>query len=347
MKKGFTLVELIGIIVVISLIILIVFPSVLTALDRKKEKDYEAFKTIVTSAAEIYFERERESFPNVMVENYRNFITVNQLIYAGLLSDNLINPKTEGKIDPNSYIIAISKEDGILEFDYTENDIRPSAYVQSNLLWMYDGYTEPNGTIWSDLSGNNHNATVYGTPSWDGNGIKLDGVDDYIYIANSSYSILPSAHAFTLEYVTTIGDKKEMTGDCTSLQMCTYGLNHHYWCLYQNGSLRSMNRNLAGTANNWSESSIGSYSVSDKHTFSETYTYDSGIGGYIVQFYLDGEPIDTTSQSTSAIAYDQFIYVGRYSTCYLTGTIHSIRIYGQALTGLQIKENYEIDKVRY
>lgn len=347
MKKGFTLVELIGIVVIISLIILIVFPSILTAIDKKGERDYEAFKTIVTSAAEIYFERDRETFTNTTVNNYRNFITVSNLINSGLIRQDLINPSTGAKIDPNSYIIATSKEDAIIEFDYTEKDLRLSAYYQTNLLWLYDGYTEPSSNTWNDMSGNNRNAQIYGNPQWNGNGIKLDGVDDYIYVNNPSYSILPSSSAFTFEYVTTMGEKKDVTGDCNSMQMCAHGLNHHYWCLYHDNKLRSMNRNLGNTANNWSESNIGGYDVGKTYTISETYTYNANISGYTVQYYVNGKAIETKANETYASAYQSYLHIGRYNTCYFTGTIHSVRIYGRALTLDQIGNNYEIDKVRY
>ena len=131
------------------------------------------------------------------------------------------------------------------------------------------------------------------------------------------------------------------------MQMCAHGLNHHYWCLYHDSKLRSMNRNLGNTANNWSESNIGGYDVGKTYTISETYTYNANISGYTVQYYVNGKAIETTANETYASAYQSYLHIGRYNTCYFTGTIHSVRIYGRALTLDQIGNNYEIDKVRY
>lgn len=350
-RKGFTLVELIGIVVIISLIVIIVFPTVLTTLNKKAEKEYQTFKALVVSAAEVYYERNSSTIPNIYVKNYRTFTPVSNLIAAGLINPEMINPKTNAKISPTSYITSKATDDNLLEFDYYEDKILATDYYQTGLLWMYDGYTKSSQNSWTDLSGNNRDANIYGMESngWNGNGVKLDGIDDYIQVANTSYTILPRTHAFTFEYVLEVGNINSESEDSNeSSPFCTYGLNHHYWCINNLNKLKSMNRKSDNSANNWSSANPNIiFTMGTNYTVSETYTYDSTNDYYVVQYYINGKKITTTSQNTSALAYVDYLYIGRYSSYYYTGIVKSVRIYDSGLTEAQIVSNYEVDKNRF
>lgn len=343
-NKGFTLVELIGVVVIISLIAVIVFPAVMNAGEKKKEREYEAFKAVIKNAAEIYFERNRDLYPGISTENYRVFEEVSKLISAGLISKDLVNPKTEQKIDPTTLIATKALEDGALEFDYYDEGVKASDYHQSGLLWHFDGYTKPTATSWTDISGNGRNATLYNMDSnnWTGDGIRLDGVDDYIYLANSNYSILPSEHEFTLEYVITLGSSVD-----GGSYMCTYGLNHHYWCLYASKIFQQMNKNAAKSANNWPKSATLNVKTGETYTFAESFVYDSAKGYFVLTYYVNGKPVDTTSRNTSLVPYNPYLYVGRYTTNYFNGTIKSVRVYDKGLTDAQIEANYKVDANRF
>ena len=82
-KKGFTLVELLAIIVLLGLISAFGVSAVMKSLNKSKDElKYQAAKDIV-EVAEAYF-----------AENSSNDVSVAELINQGLLDDSLINPRT-------------------------------------------------------------------------------------------------------------------------------------------------------------------------------------------------------------------------------------------------------------
>ena len=59
-KKGFTLVELLAVIVIMGVIMAFAFPSIDGMIDGNKRKKYEAFEKSMTEYAKIYYEDSEE-----------------------------------------------------------------------------------------------------------------------------------------------------------------------------------------------------------------------------------------------------------------------------------------------
>ena len=56
-NKGFTLVELLGVIVILSIIAAIAIPTVSTSLNKQKTKELEHKKEQIVSKVELYYEK--------------------------------------------------------------------------------------------------------------------------------------------------------------------------------------------------------------------------------------------------------------------------------------------------
>ena len=56
MNKGFTLVELLAVLFILSVITIVAVPNVITTNQKSKEKDIAEFKKTVENAAEVYVE---------------------------------------------------------------------------------------------------------------------------------------------------------------------------------------------------------------------------------------------------------------------------------------------------
>ncbi len=78
-RKGFTLVELLAIIVILSSVTLVVIASVSTSLIRRDEKECMEQKELAKNAAKIYFSLTRD---------YTTGVTVGTLKSAGYFSAN-------------------------------------------------------------------------------------------------------------------------------------------------------------------------------------------------------------------------------------------------------------------
>lgn len=63
-NKGFTLVELLVVLVILTVIMAIAIPSITSTLERSKEKERNSKIKLIESAAEIYVDKNKNIFPN-------------------------------------------------------------------------------------------------------------------------------------------------------------------------------------------------------------------------------------------------------------------------------------------
>lgn len=77
-KKGFTLVELLAVLVILVVIMTIAIPSVASSIERSKNKQKNAKIELIESAAEIYLDR------------YKNSITSDTIDLESLICDGLL-----------------------------------------------------------------------------------------------------------------------------------------------------------------------------------------------------------------------------------------------------------------
>ena len=98
MKKGFTLVELLGVLVVIGLIIIVSFTFVPNIIKSNADKDYDRFLKDLYLAAESYVDEN-----DIDVDNEYD-VTIQNLVYSKLITDKKTNPKTKQNIKLTDYI---------------------------------------------------------------------------------------------------------------------------------------------------------------------------------------------------------------------------------------------------
>lgn len=105
-KKGFTLVELLVVIVILGVIMSIAIPSITSSVERSKDKQKNQVIKLIESAGELYVDRHKNSTST-------GIITLNQLI-----GDNLIT-KDEIK-DPFNEKSSLC---GYLSYNKTTNEV--------------------------------------------------------------------------------------------------------------------------------------------------------------------------------------------------------------------------------
>lgn len=117
-KKGFTLVELLGIVAIIAVILAFVIPSVIGMLKRDDEKEYQRFLTDISLATESYIQLNINNYPDLAITNGSYTITMQELIENGYIKSNMVNPKTDQKISASDTIRVTRKEDGSYDYSY-------------------------------------------------------------------------------------------------------------------------------------------------------------------------------------------------------------------------------------
>ena len=116
MKKGFTLVELISVIIILGIISLIVFPVVRNQVELVRNESYNRTVNSIVEAARRYVSTGELGYPTE-----ERSVTLEVLIQAGLLERNdLINPKTEDPLGGCVYY-KWNESNNIFEYRYEQN----------------------------------------------------------------------------------------------------------------------------------------------------------------------------------------------------------------------------------
>ncbi len=103
-KNGFTLIELIGIIVILGVLVAIGVPSLIKTLNNNKNKEYETFEKNLFLATESYVQKHQDSFTSLAEPNGSAIVGINTLVDVGLIKSSMVNPKTGEKINLNDFI---------------------------------------------------------------------------------------------------------------------------------------------------------------------------------------------------------------------------------------------------
>lgn len=126
-KRGFTLVELLAIIVILSLLTLIGSTTVTKLVKNSKEKLYDAQIELIKVAAESWGSNNLDKLPVETGEC--KYITLKNLKTYGVLEDDIINPKTNKEFsdDMKIKITSTLTELGNLNFQYEVDSIDVSS----------------------------------------------------------------------------------------------------------------------------------------------------------------------------------------------------------------------------
>lgn len=104
-KKGFTLIELMGVIVILGVLGLIVFPAVLNQMKKTDTNLSEANRKIIYSAADDYINDHKDAFEAKIKNDEDIVLSISQLVSEGYLNSD-INFK-------NYSYIEVSVRDGV------------------------------------------------------------------------------------------------------------------------------------------------------------------------------------------------------------------------------------------
>ncbi len=93
-KKGFTLVELIGVVVILGLIALVAFPALLNQIDSSKKQVSDSQKALIISAAKNYVDENKNDY----ADKTEFEISADNLIKKGYLSEGIISSYSDSEI---------------------------------------------------------------------------------------------------------------------------------------------------------------------------------------------------------------------------------------------------------
>ena len=119
-KKGFTLIEVIMVIAIITILSLILIPNVMVLIDKNKERSCEKMIDNIESAAKMYVNQNKYELGFDC--NKTKGIKLKTLVDAGYLGGELVNPINKEKIDLKSEV-SVTYNCKVKGFKYKVNNI--------------------------------------------------------------------------------------------------------------------------------------------------------------------------------------------------------------------------------
>ena len=117
LNKGFTLAELIGVIVILGLIALVAIPSILNAINSQKDEISDASREIIYSATNLYIRDNSNNFPKF---NGNTFcLTLDKLTQGDYLPDTIYDAVSGDEV-PLTNIVEVKYEQD--RFSYNLNN---------------------------------------------------------------------------------------------------------------------------------------------------------------------------------------------------------------------------------
>ncbi len=141
-KKGFTLAELLGVIVILLLLILIVTPIFIKYTKKASNSVYDVQINTIKASARAWAEDEKniKLLPTINEECIE--VSLEKLKELGYLDYNIKNPKTNEKFDDNLTVI-IRKEGDTLTYNFNEDgtQVCNTVITTDYPKWVYVGST--------------------------------------------------------------------------------------------------------------------------------------------------------------------------------------------------------------
>ncbi len=101
-KKGFTLIELMGVLIILGILSVIAIPTITKAIHNSREKAYEDQVGIIMAASKNWSADHIRDLPTE--DGASIAVTIRELQEDGFLEVNIQNPKTQEPFNTSSYV---------------------------------------------------------------------------------------------------------------------------------------------------------------------------------------------------------------------------------------------------
>ncbi|MEG2028657.1 MAG: LamG-like jellyroll fold domain-containing protein [Bacilli bacterium] len=340
-KKGFTLIEVLSVIVLLGLLTTIVFQVFSKQFEDAKQDAYKRqVQTIINLAKDYHLQNINET--GVFLDTLDDKKFVKQA--------DLIDPRNKSSM--SGCVVFTNNIYNQVEYIYQPNmnecigTYLIKGYLSKNLVLHYDalnngGYdSKTNSSEWIDLSGNNNDGKLINfgntiNSGWQNDSLAFDGSDDGVFLENKLSLIFQTNNTFEMVVKFNDSSRTILFGNFNDANSINYERSNNKFRVYwNNGGVDSFN--------------VKPFNNMTKYVISCVNNKNDGQ----IKLYVNGI-LDYTF-TNSALSLKNFkwnsAYIGRDSRTgetVLNGNIYSVRIYKEALTKEQIMRNYNIDKKMY
>ena len=345
MKKGFTLVELLAVIVIIGIVFALAAVNISKVLDRATENQYAMVSTMVQEAAQMYVDTEKPVELDMIGGLY--CVTLQNLYDRGLIDLPLINPKTNEAFETYTCVYVENGSEGLI-FDFDRSDDDEDTIITSGLIVDLPMGDYKTGSTFNDRSGTGNNASSVGTTlvpdrfNTANKATSFDGVDDLL-----TFTLTPPSDNFTFSFwvkATTTHELDYQANTSTSgmvgqkyvIQPTAYasnvgaGIGVSYGTngisVYEHSGLYlpAVTTFISSFSTDWAHVTISNYQR-------KSYIY---INGKLVKVGLASNRPSTFAPTT----------IGGGSYGYFNGYIDDYKLYNRVLSATEVLHNYNVEK---
>ncbi len=333
-QKGFTLVEVIGVVTVLALILVVAVPSLTKTLKRNEQNKYNDYIDNLKIAAENYVVgklKEGQFFEDGKDYNY---ISLGDLIDAGYIKNTTTNPENDKTLSRDSRVKVYKEADNTFSYDVQEYYNNASDYDKNNLIIHYDAVEYSPNNIFKNLTGEiDYNYSNNATWTEDGVYFDKNKTSNAIRKLNNNYNTEEITVSFNIESLDALGNTSDdytypltLFDESLNYRKLDLGLRAYVYLFYYSGN----NTVIA----------MGTTMEKNK-TYTLTYVQEDLTTR---KLYLNGELLQTKSElSLETIDYSGILISPRKYNL----NLNNMLIYNRALSAQEVQELYALDKDRF
>lgn len=175
-KKGFTLVEVLAVIIILNILLIIGVIGTFSIIKKEKENSYKTLITSVLNSTKLYISDNNNIEEELDLNGYY-IITLNDLVSNKIIKGKLIDPRTDEQIALTKKIVITKKNDLSLNICYEDVD----CYVPELLVNKLEQGIVINGEgLYQELDNNNNQVSYY----------KGSNPNNYLIINDNYYRIV-------------------------------------------------------------------------------------------------------------------------------------------------------------
>ncbi|MFA5459314.1 MAG: prepilin-type N-terminal cleavage/methylation domain-containing protein [Bacilli bacterium] len=153
-NKGFTLVEMLGVTIILGLLIILVVPNLMRVYKRAQEKEYKLFMERIERVVIVYAENNKNNIKELGVIGGHLCINLQDIVDAGLLNSPQIDPKTKTILSNQTQIQIIRTDKDTFQIEYNPKECRSYApeipeFVMVDAGSYFSLALKLDGTVWA------------------------------------------------------------------------------------------------------------------------------------------------------------------------------------------------------
>lgn len=333
-KKGFTLIEIIGVVTVLALILIVAVPSLTKTLKRNEQNKYKDYIDNLKIATENYVVGKLKEGQFFETGKDYNYITLGDLIDQGYIKSTITNPENNKNLARDTRIKISKEADNTFSYDVQEYYNNSSDYNNNNLIVHYDAVEYSPANTFKNLANEiDYNYSKCATWTEDGVFFDKNKSSNDLQKLNNNYNTEEITVSFSIKSLDTLSeDSSKYTYPLTlykqwqSAPTLNLGFKDHVYLFYYSGAFPVITPGIG---------------INKNKTYTLTYVQENLTTR---KLYINGNLVSTKSNlSLNAVDYAIILISPRLYNF----NLNNMLIYNRALSAQEIKELYSLDKERF